>query len=99
MREHPGWQSPLHAIRQRISAAVSAAKYRQPAFAVVDQLQFYPPEVQLDALFLTAVSMSTILGLDPHEMVTRARRMIPDVDGPFSAQIAALNDYAKELKK
>ena len=100
MTEHPGWRSPLHAIRSRISAAVSAAKFREPSFRIVDSLQFYPPEVQLDSLFVTAVAMSTVVGLDPHEMVARAKRILPEADGPFTDQIAAATDYAKgELRK
>jgi hypothetical protein len=93
--QHPAWWSPLDTIRLRISAASSPAKFREPAFRVLDALQFSPPEVQLDALFLTAVAMSLTIGLDPHEMVTRAKRILPDADGPFTDQFAAMTDYAK----
>jgi hypothetical protein len=100
MREHPGWKAPLHAIRLSIHAATAPAKFREPSFRIVDALQFPPPEVQLDALFLTAVAMATVVGLDPHEMVTRAKRILPEADGPFTDQISALTDYAKgELRR
>lgn len=62
---------------------------------MLDALQFHPPEVQLDSLALALVAMSTVVGLDPHEMVARAKRMLPDVDGPFTDQVSAMTDYAK----
>jgi hypothetical protein len=93
--EHPAWRSPLHAIRDRISFATSAARVLEPSFRIVDALQFSDPAVQLDALFVTAVAMATVIGLDPHEMVVRARRMLPDAEGPFTEQLQAARDYAK----
>jgi hypothetical protein len=93
--EHPAWRSPLHTIRDRISFAAAAAPLRQPSFAIVDQLQFHDPAIQLDALFLTAVAMASVVGLDPHEMVARARRILPEAEGPFTEQLQAARDYAK----
>jgi hypothetical protein len=99
VREHPAWRSPLHTIRDRIAFSTAAAQLRHPSFAIVDQLQFHPPEVQLDALFVTAVAMATVVGLDPHEMVSRARRLLPAAEGPFTDHLQAVKDYAKgELK-
>jgi hypothetical protein len=95
MRKHPGWQAPLETIRLQLTTAYAPARFREPAFRVLDAIQQAPPAVQLDALFLTAVAMAMTVGLDPHDMVTRAKRMIPDVDGPFSSQLGAITDYAK----
>lgn len=96
---HPGWRSPLHAIRDRISFRTLAEPLRRPAFRIVDALQFSEPSVQIDALFLTAVAMAAVVGLDPHEMVARARRLLPDAEGPFTEHLQAARDYAKnELK-
>lgn len=101
-KTHPAWRTPLHSIRDAISFASGAAKLRGPAFGVIDALQFHPPATQLDALFLTAVAMAEALNLDPHEMVVRARRILPDAEGPFSGadQLYAVRDYAKgELRR
>jgi hypothetical protein len=65
MSEHPAWRSPLSAIRDRISFSSSAARLREPSFRIVDALQFSDPAVQLDALFVSAVAMATVVGLDP----------------------------------
>lgn len=96
---HPGWQSPLHAIRDRLSFRTVAAPIREPSFRALDALQHYEPSVQLDALFALGVAMATVVGLDPHEMVARAERLLPDAEGPFTNQLQAARDYAKgELK-
>jgi hypothetical protein len=47
----------------------------------------------MDALFITAVAMATAIGLDPHEQVARARRMLPSAEA-YSDHIRALRDYA-----
>lgn len=101
MTAHPAWcRSPIHAIRDRISFATASARFRTPAVHILDTMQAYPPEVQLDALFLTAVAAATSIGLDPHEMVVRARRILPDANGAFTHQLDVVGDYANgELKK
>ena len=99
-RQHPAWRSPLHVIRDSLSFATNAAEVRNPAFAVLDGLQFARPSVQLDALFNVAVAMAQALDLDPHEMVVRAKRMLPDVEGPYTEQLSTVRDYAKgELRR
>ena len=100
--DHPAWRTPLHTIRDAISFSTGAAKLRVPAFEVINGLQRHPPAVQMDALFVTAVAMSQALGLDPHEMVARARRILPDAEGAYSSghHLEAIRDYAKgELRR
>lgn len=92
---HPAWRSPLHTIRDRLRFAASAAKLRSPAYTILDTLQRFHPAVQMDALFVLAVAMAETLGLDSHEMVTRAKRILPEAEGPFSEQLQAARDYAK----
>jgi hypothetical protein len=97
--DHPAWLSPLHTIRDAISFATSAAALRRPAFEILYALQRHPPAVQMDSLFLTAVAMSEALGLDAHEMVSRAKRIMPDAEAAYTDHIQAVKDYARgELK-
>lgn len=97
---HPAWRTPLHSIRDRLRFANSAAELRVPAFNILDSLQHNHPAVQMDALFLLAVAMADALGLDSHEMVTRAKRILPEAEGPFTDHLQAARDYAKgELKR
>lgn len=100
MTDHPAWRSPLHTIRAAIAYAVTAQPLRQPALAIIDAIQFAHPSVQMDALFTTAVAMAQTLNLDPHEMVARAKRILPSAEGPFSEQFSVVRDYAGgELRK
>lgn len=97
--DHPGWAASPEAIRRHLSAATVIQPIREGAMRALDAIQFSPPATQLDSLFVLAVAMATVIGLDPHEMVTRARRIIPDAEF-FSDNIRSTRDYAKgELKK
>lgn len=98
---HPAWRSPIHSIRDALTFASgkSIEAIRETAFAVLDRLQFSPPATQLDALYVVAVAMANSLGLDPHDLVTRAKRLIPDLDA-FNEHLNAVRDYTHgELKK
>lgn len=98
--DHPAWRSPLHAIRDRISFATTAEKLRRPAFHAISALQSFPPEVQLDALFLAAVAMAEALRLDSHDMVSRAKRIMPDAEAAHTMHLQAVKDYARgELRQ
>jgi hypothetical protein len=98
--DHPAWRSPLHGIRDRISFATSAERLRRPAFHALSAVQQFPPETQLDALFLTAVAMAEALGLDSHDMVTRSKRIMPDAEAAHTMHLQAVKDYARgELRK
>lgn len=95
LKTHPSWGAPLHAIRSAIAWSSSPQPIREPAFRVVDALQFYPAGVQMDALASLFVAMAEVIGLDAHEMVARAKRQLPDLEGPFTEQLQAARDYAK----
>lgn len=95
MRYHPAWRSPMHTIRDAITFSSDAARVRRPAFHVIDALQRHEPAVQMDALFVAAVAMSQSLGLDPHAMVTRAKRMLPDAEAAHTDHVQAIRDYAR----
>lgn len=95
---HPGWAAPMDAIRRSVSAATKVQPIRDGAMRVLDAIQFTAPANQIDALFVLAVAMATVVGLDPHEMISRARRIIPDAEF-FSDNMRAARDYSKgELK-
>jgi len=95
MKQHPAWLSPLAAIRLRLAAANQTEPRRLAAFAIIDALQHYPPEVQMDGLFAAATAMSQTLNLDPHEMVARARRVLPDLEAGYTMHLEAVRDYAR----
>lgn len=92
---HPGWRASPDTIRRNVAAASAIQPIRDGAMRVLDAIQFTPPANQLDSLFVLAVAMATVIGRDPHEMVSRARRIIPDAEGPFTQKVQAARDYAR----
>lgn len=83
-------------INDRISWFTDLASLRTGAFRVIDAMQTESNKpVQYLAPVVTAVAMAETLGRDVHEDVARVRRMMADINGPFSEQINAIKDYTK----
>lgn len=91
---HPSWGTVPGNIRFAIAASVSAEAVREPAFLVLDGLQSLPASRQLEAVFAAAVLLARGAGVDPHDMVTRAKRQVPDIEAAEGAA-SAISDYAK----
>jgi hypothetical protein len=95
---HPAWRNRPDQILDGLRFATSARPIREPAFAVLDSLQRYPPHVQVQAVFAAAAIMARALNKDPHELVSFARRQVTDIEAVESSA-SAISDYAKsELK-
>jgi hypothetical protein len=85
----------LNSISERARHSSSVAALREPAFRVINRMEDLAPDVQVNALFLAAVVVAEALGLDIHEEVARAGRKVAAAEGPFTAHVQALRDYAK----
>lgn len=83
-----------HTVRDGVVFSLSAAALRKPAFAVINRIQSRTPSEQIAATAVALVAMSEAVGLDPHDLVSRGRRMMSDVDGLFTAEIGAIKAYA-----
>ncbi len=91
---HPSWNEKPAAIRFAVAASTSDQKIREPAFEVLNALQRLPAATQVEAVFAAAVILARALNQDPHELVSRARRQVPDIEAVESAA-SAISDYAK----
>ena len=91
---HNSWNNHPAAIRLAVTAASAAQPIREPAFRVIDAIQQEPAGRQIEAVFAAAVILARSVGLDPHELVVRARRQVPDVEFGESAA-SAISDYGK----
>lgn len=81
--------------RQRVFANSSIRPLRGPAFAVISALQdTRDGAVQLDALALTFTLICQTTGIDPHELVSRAKRQIADAEATRNPALEAIRDYA-----
>lgn len=81
-------------IRDRIGTPNLPA-LRRLAVRQINHVQGEAPSDQLLATALSLVAMSESIGLDPHELVATARRVMAHAEGPFTHQIQALRDYAR----
>lgn len=81
-------------IRDQVSFASDLAPLKVPAFLVIDALQHSAPSVQLRALALTLAAMCRPLGIDPHDLVTKANRQLVHADAVRNPHIEAIADYA-----
>lgn len=87
-----------HTIRDRVAFSSRSVSLKQPAFRVISALQDLDPDVQIEALFLAATVLATSIGLDPHALITRARRILNETEVFPNAHLDAVRDYAGELK-
>lgn len=85
-----------HTVADRISFRSSLAPLKVPAFCVLDALTSTSddPSIQIEALALTLVLLTQPLGLDPHELVSRAKRQISDADAVRNPHLEAIRDFA-----
>ncbi|MFN3573654.1 MAG: hypothetical protein ACK4TR_09015 [Phenylobacterium sp.] len=85
----------LYTLQDRIRHASTVAELREPAFRLAHRMQDIEPAAQYRALMLAAVVATQALGLDPHDEIERARRMVSHAEGPFTAHVQALRDYVR----
>lgn len=89
-----------HTIRDRVSARSSLVDLKVPSFRVIDALQVTEDRsIQIDAVALTMTLMAQAVGIDPHELVTRANRQIAEASALKNPHFEAISAYAAgELK-
>lgn len=86
-------------VRDKVLLASDVSSLKVPAFLVIDALQHSPKDVQVRALALALAAVCRPLGLDPHDLVTRANRQLVHADATRNPHIEAIADYASgELK-
>lgn len=90
----------IHTVNDRISWFTDLPALRRGAFSVIDTMQTIDNRaVQYLGPIVASVAMAETLGRDVHEDIQRVRRMMSDLQGPFSEEIRAIRDYASgELK-
>lgn len=86
---------PRH-INDKISFFSDLPSLRVGAFGTLDAMQRVPNKaVQYLGPIVATVAMAEALGRDPHEDIGRVRRMMGTLEGPFTAEVQAIREYAK----
>lgn len=84
-----------HTVRDQVSFACNPARFRIPAFQVINRLDGeYTPGEQLLGAAIAVVAMAEAVGIAPHELITRAITAMKQVDGPHTYHIRAIREYA-----
>lgn len=82
-------------LEERVMANGSIQKIKAPAFLILDGMQRTPdPALQLDAMALTFVLICQSTNIDPHRLITRAKRQSRDSDVIPNPHLDAIRDYA-----
>jgi hypothetical protein len=84
-----------HTIRDRIAFRSTLVPLKAPAFSILDALQAHPADVQIEALALTLTILAQGAGLDPHQLVERARRQLIDANRVRNPIPEAIEAYAQ----
>lgn len=83
-----------HTVRDRIAFRSSLQPLKGPSFQVIDALQAHPKDVQVEALTLTLAAICRSVGLDAHDLITRANRQLRQADTVRNPHIEAIAAYA-----
>lgn len=92
--------NPLPSIGDRVRTDSTVALLREPAFALLSRIQDANPSDQVRALFLVAAVISDAIGIDGHDALNSAKRMLSTAEGPHTVHVQAIRDYADgELRR
>lgn len=94
MNLHPSWNANPASIRLALAASSAAEPVRIPAFTVIDAVQRVPAARQIEAVFAAAAILANAIGQDAHELISRAKRQVPDLEFGETA-VSVISDYAK----
>lgn len=86
----------IQTINDRISWFTDLPSLRRGAFRTLDALQGEASKpVQYLGPAVAFVAMAEALGRSPHDDIVRIRRMMDQLEGPFTSHVQAIRDYAK----
>ncbi|WP_292074638.1 MULTISPECIES: hypothetical protein [unclassified Brevundimonas] len=95
---HP--MNPLPSVGDRVRTDSTVAILREPAFELLSRIQDANPSDQVRALFLVAAVISDAIGIDGHDALNSAKRMLTTAEGPHTIHVQAIRDYADgELRR
>jgi hypothetical protein len=91
---NPTWEARPASLRFALAAATSAQRVREPALNLLDRLQVYPADLQIETVAAALVILAFAINKDPHDLISRAKRQATDIEA-FEHDVLAIADYAK----
>jgi len=83
-----------HTTRDGISLLSNPARLRGPAFQIINRMQHIRPEHQVLGTAVALVAITETLNIDLSVLIGQAKRVLADVDGPYTEHIQAIRDFA-----
>lgn len=83
-----------HVIADQLSFLSNPARLRKPAFSVISRVQNFTPGEQLLGTAVALVAMCESANINLGDVITRARNVMRDAEGPHTSHIQAVRDYA-----
>lgn len=84
-----------HTVRDQVALSFNLPRLRKGAFTVIDRVQSLTPGEQLLGSGLAVVAMAEACGIEPHELIERAKNAMAEAEGPFTSQLQAIRAYAQ----
>lgn len=84
-------------LADQIRLANNPARLRVPAFQIINALQQVRATggEQVVGTAVALIAMCESAGVPLTEVITRAARIMGDVEGPFTAHLQSVRDYAR----
>lgn len=89
----------MESLADQVRLASNPAALRRPAFRIIDALQNQQGIANGEKVLATAVALVAMCesaGLSFDDVLTKARNIMADVEGPFTAHLQAVRDYARD---
>lgn len=83
-----------HTTRDGISLLANPARLRVPAFQIINRMQHIRPAEQVLGTAVALVAITETLGVNLSDLMAQAKNVLRDVDGPHTAHIQAIRDFA-----
>lgn len=89
----------LNGLSDQVRLCSDASRLRKPAFLVIDAIQNDEKSTggeKIVAVAVALIAMCESTNVNFNEVVTKALNIMGDVEGPFTAHLQAVRDYARE---
>lgn len=81
-------------MKDAFTSCPAPERLRQSAFRALSATQDHP-SVQIQGTAVALLAMCDATGVDVRQLLESTERLIRDIDGPFSSQIRAIREYAR----
>lgn len=84
-----------HTVRDQLRFLANPARLRVPAFNVIAKVQNHTPGEQILGTAVALVAMCQSANISLNDVLTVARNVMNDAEGPFTSHVQAVRDYAR----